>query len=743
MFKSLRGLSLALIVLSFLACSPGAGEKEMTPFVMDWRDNDHSLIDLSFLYDGPAGKDGPISVRDGHLVKPDGTRFRIWGINITAAACFPSKEAASSVAAYMARFGINCVRFHFLDTAGPGSIFGMEGDSTRSLDPGQLDKLDYFIAQLKKKGIYSTLGLNNGRMFRKNDGVLDYEFVGLAKILPYFDPHIQNLHKEYAGQLLSHFNPYTKSQYSDEPAVLSVELLNENSIVDAWQGRRLDGTNNTSHESLWRDHKSWWDSLGKIAWVDITPSYARQLTGLYNDWLRDNLSLEEMSELRRICRVGEDEIIPRLLSDQISSANRKRFHWEESFYMELETKFFTDMYKYLKNDLGIKSLIVATADNNHWKSGYPFLTSASQMDIVDGHNYWQHPRLLTVQGSPVKRFGVQNTPMVSDPLYSTVVQLSRSAVAGKPYTVSEINHPFPSEYGSEGIGILAAYGAFHDWDGIYIYTFEHVGPRDWEAMNPDHFAIRADPVKMTNMAAGALIFLRGDVKAARETIHRSYSREQVLDSFKQTLTLETRYKTFFTPGFSPALPLLHSTRIKSFEEFQDSYPQVNEESPLVTDTGEIVWEYTPPDNALVSVKTNNSQALIGFVKNNPKILANMSAVVDNEFCSIVLTSLDGQPIARAENLLLVAASRSANTGQKWEEDRRFIVEWGTAPTVIEPVSGMIKLRNLEGAQAVEAQPMDGGGKALGRPIQARKVGDGFEITAGSPATTWYLIKVIR
>ncbi len=99
--------------------------------------------------------------------------------------------------------------------------------------------------------------------------------------------------------------------------------------------------------------------------------------------------------------------------------------------------------------------------------------------------------------------------MVSDPFYSTVVQLARTAVVGKPYIVSEVNHPFPSEYGCEGIGIIASYAAFNDWDGIYIYTFEHVGPQDWEDMNPDHFAIRADPVKMTNLAAGALIFLGG------------------------------------------------------------------------------------------------------------------------------------------------------------------------------------------------------------------------------------------
>ena len=84
------------------------------------------------------------------------------------------------------------------------------------------------------------------------------------------------------------------------------------------------------------------------------------------------------------------------------------------------------------------------------------------LDIMDGHVYWQHP------GSPPP----VNTPMINDPLHSTVVQLSRTAIAGKPYTVSEVNYPFPNDWASEGIPILAAYGAFQDWDAIILYTFE-------------------------------------------------------------------------------------------------------------------------------------------------------------------------------------------------------------------------------------------------------------------------------
>lgn len=310
MSKTIKVAACLVIISILFACIPSDQDKEMKPFVMDWRNNADSLIDLSFLYDGPAGKDGPITIRDGHLVKPDGERFRIWGVNISRTACFPSKDQAATMAAYLARFGINCVRFVFFDYGGPASIFGLDADNTRSLDPGQLDKLDYFIAQLKQRGIYTNLGLNNARIFRRGDGVKDYEYLGIAKILSYFDPHIQTLRKEYTSQLLSHYNPYTKSRYSQEPAILSIELLNEDSIIDAWTGGRLDGTNTTKHQSIWRDDQSWYEDVWGLIWVDITSGYARQLTELYNEWLQKNLTPEELAELRRLCGVGTDEPVP-------------------------------------------------------------------------------------------------------------------------------------------------------------------------------------------------------------------------------------------------------------------------------------------------------------------------------------------------------------------------------------------------------------------------------------------------
>src|SRR4051812_46702013 len=90
------------------------------PYVIDHLARKGSPIDVSFLLGkDPAGKDGPIAIKDGHLVKPDGSRFRIWGVNLTGwtrgGTLLPPKDQAEAWAQALARVGVNCVRMHFLD----------------------------------------------------------------------------------------------------------------------------------------------------------------------------------------------------------------------------------------------------------------------------------------------------------------------------------------------------------------------------------------------------------------------------------------------------------------------------------------------------------------------------------------------------------------------------------------------------------------------------------------------------
>ena len=676
----------------------------LQPFTIDHRKAPfaHSPVDVSFLLDAPAGKHGFVRAQGAHLVTADGKRIRFWGVNITdwskGSVMVPSKEDSPLWAATLARFGVNCVRFQFLDLPTPRGLIDGKRDDTRALDAEAFDREDFFIAELEKRGIYINFNLLVGRPFKAGDGVQDYQKIREgAKGISLYDPRIIELQKEYAQQLLAHYNPYTKLEYRNDPAVAMVEINNENAL--------------------------WIGSHGP------TPFYDHELADLYNTWLKKNLNAEDLKKLRETAGVIGDDPIPLLQGrKEIETAPKQRFYAESRFFLDTQRGYWEDMRDYLTKTLGVKSLIMTTADHSHVSSGYPLLLTTSSFDTNDGHTYWQHDWENKIKA-----------PMVNDPFNSTVVELSRTAVAGKPYTVSEVNNPFPNDWASEGIPILAAYGDFQDWDAIIWYTFEPKAAPDWKPYIGDAFDISLDPVKMPQLAAGALMFLRADVSPAKSTVERSYTREQVFDS---ALLPQATDRPYFTPGFPLAVPLQHGSRILSLEGTPTEHfaiPVVS--NPIVSDTNQLAWYNSSAMTGLVTVDTPRSQALIGFVKANGKSVTNLSANVQNRFCTIWITSLESEPISRASRLLLTLGSRVENEGMRWNDRRSNLSEWGGPPTLIEPVVGRITLRNLDRAKVVFAQPLDGSGQPMGEPVRAEKEADGWNIPLGKPVTSWYEVMV--
>lgn len=673
----------------------------LRPFTMNHRAATSSPADVSFLLDAPAGKDGFIRIRNGHFATPNGRRIRFWGVHFTdwsrGSIEIPPKEDMPMWAATLARFGVNLVRLHFLDLASPRGIIDSSGNDSRSFDPQQLDRLDFEISEFKKRGIYVDLNLNVGRSYKAGDGVHDFDKIQWAKGLTLYDPRLIELEKEYARNLLTHVNPYTGKAYRDEPDIAFVEIVNENGLY-----------------------------LGFHA---PTPYYDEELTALYNAWLAKNRTPEQLQKLRELAEVPEGAPIPRLRGQEAAGAPKERYDTEMAFFMDTESRFYEDMSGYLKHDLGVKVPITGTSDHSHTSSPYAMLASLSKLDILDGHVYWE----AAFSPPPL------NTPMVNDPLHSTVVQLSRTAFAGKPFTVSETNHPFPNEWASEGIPIIAAYGSLQDWDAIVMYTFEPKRSPDWKPYVGDPFDISLDPVRMTEMAAGALLFERGDVRAARQTVDRTYSMQQVLES----RFLPRTEQPYFTPGFPLVLPLEHAVRIRSFDGPPTAKFAASDASPIVSDTKELAWYITGGKDGLVTVDTDRTQALIGFIKENHKSVRNLAADLNNNFATLLLSSLDGQPLARASRMLLTAGSRVANTGMKWNETRTRVLSQGESPSLVEPVSGTVTLRNISQAASVTTTALDGSGKPLGEPIAAKKGADGWTFAIGDPVTTWYVVTVQR
>jgi len=263
-----------LCVLLLCACAVPAWTVDPVPFVLPWDDSTPSSTDLSSWLGKPAGAKGFVRAGDnGHLYVGD-ERIRFLGVNLCFGANFPTHDESEKIAGRMAKFGINCVRFHHMDSRRfPDGILLRDGGDTSELDPEALDRLDYLIAQLKRHGIYVDLNLLVSRPFRSSDG-LPAEIDGVdwkdTHVVGFFHEPALELQKDYARALLTHRNLYTGVPYADEPAVAFVEINNENGLLHAWLGGRIDR---------------------------LPSSFQDDLRELWNRWLQDRY--DSTDELRR------------------------------------------------------------------------------------------------------------------------------------------------------------------------------------------------------------------------------------------------------------------------------------------------------------------------------------------------------------------------------------------------------------------------------------------------------------
>ncbi len=231
---------LAAMLLAPLTSLPAAGtDTNLFPFVLPADDITEGVTDLSFLNTKPATE--LVSVRDGHFFA-GGQRIRFWGVCIIGPAAFPSHEEAPLVARRLASRGMNQVRIHLIDGGyAPNGLFDPDHQGKLRILPAQLDKLDFFIAELKQRGIYVELPVH-GYHWRNVSGVNDYPgadlkaFAPFSSGVPLWNEHFIETEKQFARDFFGHVNPYTGKAYTEEPCVSTMEIINENGLICAWRG---------------------------------------------------------------------------------------------------------------------------------------------------------------------------------------------------------------------------------------------------------------------------------------------------------------------------------------------------------------------------------------------------------------------------------------------------------------------------------------------------------------------------
>lgn len=194
-----------------------------------------SPLDLSSLVDAPAGKYGFVRTgKDGHFEfeRRPGERVRFHGGNFSWNSSLMDKDSSDKAADEVVRLGYNWVRAHQHDT----QFLPKGAKRSTELDPEALDRFDYFVAAMKKRGVYFTTDCYSSRKFLPDDpglGDLAGEFRVMKGALAARPEAALENWKAFTRAFLCHVNPYTGLALKDEPALVCLNLVNEDNLESA------------------------------------------------------------------------------------------------------------------------------------------------------------------------------------------------------------------------------------------------------------------------------------------------------------------------------------------------------------------------------------------------------------------------------------------------------------------------------------------------------------------------------
>lgn len=287
-----------------------------------------SVLDFSSRLDAPAGKYGPLTVQGDRFVFRDRPEVpvRFYGANLCKTAQYLNREWAERLADRFAAQGYNAVRIHHHDN---DLVLHRNGSSTE-LDQKNAEQLDYLLACFKKRGIYFTTDLYVSRTTERGEipefpqkRFSNKTFKPLIFVL---DSAMENW-KSFARNWLTHVNPHTGLALKDEPALLSLSLVNEDNLISCW---------------------------------DSTPESTRLYLNRFDQWKRD-----------RGVTGGRAQAGDVLFSQ---------------FLVETYRRGYDEMLQFVRK-LGVQ---VPLSDQN-MATQVQLASMRNRYDFVENHFYWSHP----------------------------------------------------------------------------------------------------------------------------------------------------------------------------------------------------------------------------------------------------------------------------------------------------------------------------------------------------------------
>jgi hypothetical protein len=395
------------------------------------------------------------------------------------------------------------------------------------------------------------------------------------------------------------------------------------------------------------------------------------------------------------------------------------------FLAETEKAYFDGMRSYIRNDLGCGALVTGTI-----VFGPLGLYDQSDMDYIDSHAYWQHPSFPGRPWDPANWL-IEQKPMTDHPEAATLFRLAAERLFGKPFTVSEYNHPAPLDAQAECVPMIASFAAAQDWDGLWLFTYSHATD-DWSRQTMSgFFDIDANPAKWGFMRAGAALFLHG--RLAPLSSARAVEIARLPGELPTLAGLYLKQggdmlRVLADAGPSTYADMLRTRIIPSYASSSSIGPM----SPTAKPT-ELKWSVDAAGRGLYQAVGPQAQVYTGHADRFAEATDGRIRIHSPDFVALTITPLDNGPT----KMLVTACGRCENTGMQFSPDRRTVGRnWGQAPVRIEAVRGSVVVP--EGQWTCHALAPEGAPKQQA-PI-AYEGGRGTLALSPEYGTMWYLLE---
>lgn len=684
-----------------------------------------ALLDLRSLNEKVAGESGFVRANaDGDFVLGNGQPFRIWavGTDVGREKPFnprPLGRKTEPDLAYHARFlakrGVNMVRCHaFLSPKADQPL--------EAMNEGDRDWIWRNVAAMKKEGIYTTISPYFALTAKPGPAWgLDADD---AHALLFFHPKLQAAYKSWLRRLFTEKNPYTGIPLAQDASVALIQIQNEDSLF-FWTVNNLKGK---PREMLQAEYGKWLAQRHGSLNAAVRRWEGNTLPGdQIGPGRPDFHNIWEMTQAR-------------------TGGFAKRLEDQTQFWAETQRKFYAEIARFLRQDLGCKQLINAsnwkTADTVRLNDLERYTYTAAEVDAVNRY-------FGGIHRGPNEGWSIQNGDKytnLSALLDPGQLPTNLKQTRGRPMVITESTWVFPNAYASEGPLLIAAYQGLSGVDGYYWFATGDDGftpPQSANGYNPGQQKwLFGNPDMLGNFPAAALLHRMGYVRRGTPVLEEKRGLEDLWQRRTPLLAEEASFDPNRDAGdvapsssvksaLSPLSFLVgpatvdfgvpaSGTKTTSLEGLLDPAKR-----RVVSNTRELTLDW---GEGWFTMDTPSAQAVAAHLAGRRTFaLKTVTFTSQNRYGSAIAVAMDGKPLATSGKVLVQVGTLCRPTGWKDEptqiarENQPGIAgfevkDYGKAPWQVVEAKVDVEVKNpaLRKATALDANGMAAGEVPLSR-----------------------------